>query len=98
MKKYNNGDYMSLIWDGQPDAFYIKGHVNTEDGWAILADEGIVEGREIGQAEQIYGRWSTEGDTEWPLTLREYKSSGRGRFKITMFGVGMFAKAPFLKA
>ncbi len=97
MKKYNNGDYMPLIWDGQPDAFYIKGHVNTEDGWAILADEKVVEGREIGQAEQIYGRWSTEGGTEWPLTLREYKSPGRGRFKITMFGIGMFAKAPSLK-
>ena len=97
MGRYNDGEYMRLVWDGQPDAFYIKGHVNTEDGWAILTEEEIVKGREIGQAEQIYGRWSTEGTTECPHTLREYKSPGRGRFKITMFGLGMFAKKPSLK-
>ena len=98
MSRYNDGEYMPLAWDGQPDAFYIKGHVNTEEGWAILAEGDFAGGREIGQAEQIYGRWSTEGDTEWTQTLREYKNPGRGRFKITKFGVGMFAKKPLQQA
>ncbi len=96
MSRYNDGDYMPLIWDGQPDAFYIKGHVNTKDGWSILVDEEVVDDRKIGQAEQIYGRWSTEGDTEWTHTLREYRNPGRGRFKITVFKVGIFAKKPLL--
>ena len=96
MSRYNDGEYMPLLWDGQPDAFYIKGHVSTEDGWAILIEEEVVEGRKIGQAVQKYGRWSTEGDSEWSQTLREYNKPGRGRFKITVFSIGMFAKKPLL--
>ena len=92
MSRYNDGEYMPLVWDGQPDAFYIKGHVDTETGLAILEEEDVVGDRKIGQAVQKYGRWSTEGNTEWSQTLREYKNPGRGRFKITVFGVGIFAK------
>ena len=98
MSRYNDGEYMPLIWDGQPDVFYIKGHVNTEDGWAILVEEEVVLDRKIGQAVQCYGRWSTEpGDDNWRHVLREYKNPGRGRFKITAFGVGIFAKQPLLQ-
>lgn len=105
MSRYNDGEYMPLVWDGQPDAFYVKGHVNTKDGWDILLEEDVIGDREIGQAEQIYGRWSIEpgdwpiksGDDTWRHTLREYKNPGRGRFKITMFGIGIFAKAPLLQ-
>lgn len=97
MSRFNDGDYMSLLWDGQPDAFYIKGHVNTETGLAILTDEDVIGDRKIGRAEQIYGRWSTEGDTEWKHILREYKNPGRGRFKITVFRIGIFAKTDHLK-
>ena len=92
MSRFEDGEYMPLLWDGQPDAFYIKGHFDTETGLAILADYEVIGNREVGQANQIYGRWSTEGDTEWIHTLREYKNPGRGRFKITAFRVGMFAK------
>ena len=92
MNRYNNGEYMPLLWDGQPDAFYIKGHVDTKTGLAILGNEDVIGDRKIGRAEQIYGRWSTEGNTEWTHTLREYKNQGRGRFKITVFRVGIFAK------
>lgn len=92
MNRYYEGEYMNLVWDGQPDAFYIKGHVSTEDGLAILAEADVVGDRKIGRAEQIYGRWSTEpGDDGYIHMLREYTKPGRGRFKITMFGIGIFA-------
>lgn len=89
---FNDGEYMPLLWDGQPDAFYIKGHVDTETGLAIFAESDVIGDREVGQGVQKYGRWSTQGDSEWPLTLREYKNPGRGRFKITVFGIGIFAE------
>ena len=89
--KLEDGEYMPLVWDGQPDAFYIKGHVDTKTGLAVLAEEDVI-GDKIGQGVQKYGRWSTEGDCEQPHTLREYLNPGRGRFKITVFGIGIFAK------
>lgn len=89
MSRYEDGEYMDLVWDGTPDAYYIKGHVTNKDGIAILGDWGIVE-PSIGQSRQIYGRWSIEGDYEGIQELREYKNPGRGRFKITVFRVGIF--------
>ena len=91
MSRYEDGEYMDLVWDGTPDAYYIKGHVTNEDGLAILGDWGIVE-PSIGQAQQIYGRWSMDGDNDGCQTLRDYNRPGRGRFKITVFATGIFTK------
>ena len=55
--RYEDGEYMPLVWDGQPDAFYIKGHVDTKTGLAILGDWDVVGDRKIGQGVQKYGRW-----------------------------------------
>ena len=95
MNRYTDGEYMNLTWDGQPDAHYIKGHVSHEDGMETLLDEGVIyEDIVIGHARHIYGRWSTQGDAPEGVTqvLREYNKPGRGRFKITAFGLGIFAK------
>lgn len=92
MSKFANGEYMSLSWDGKPDAYYIMGHVTHDEGIEILQREGIIDNDTIiGRAEHIYGRWSIETDEHLQM-LREYSSSGRGRFKITMFGLGIFAE------
>lgn len=88
------GEYIPLIWDGKPDAYYIKGHVSHEDGIKILFEGGIIDDEtEVGQAQHIYARWSTQGDAPQNVTqvLREYNKPGRGRFKVTMFGIGIFA-------
>lgn len=93
MTRHIDGEHINLIWDGTPDAFYLKGHIEHSIGINTLLDEGVInDGSEVGQAVHKYGRWSTQGDTEWTHTLREYKNPGRGRFKITVFGVGIFAK------
>ncbi len=95
MKRYEDGEYMNLIWDGSPDAYYIRGHVSHEAGIDTLIDFGAIDNEtEVGQAVHKYGRWSMQGDTleGCDCTLREYMESGRGRFKITMFGVGIFAE------
>ncbi len=90
---WNDGEYMDLAWDDSPDAFYIKGHVSNEEGLLILQEQGVIGDRTIGQAKQIYGRWSMEpGDDDNHHVLREYNNPGRGRFKITEFGVGIFSK------
>ena len=94
--RYENGEYMSLIWEGgRPDAYYVRGHVSRSEGIDTLINEGAIdEESEVGEAVRKYGRWSMEGDMPegCNCVLREYKESGRGRFKITAFGVGIFAK------
>ncbi len=92
--RYNDGEYMNLIWDGPPDAYYIKGHMTHEQGIEILLGECAIEDeKDVGQARQVYGRWSMQGDAPegCSCVLRIYKESGRGRFKVTEFGVGIFA-------
>lgn len=90
------GEYIPLIWDGTPDALYIRGHVNYKDGLEILIQAGVIDPDEItdiGLAEHCYGRWSIEpGENGNQHCLRDYSKPGRGRFKITMFGIGIFAK------
>ncbi len=98
MSKYKEREYMNLVWDGSPDAYYIKGHVTHEQGIEILEAQTCLDDDELealGQAVQKYGRWSCQGDAPegCKRVLREYTTAGRGRFKITCFGVGVFAKA-----
>ncbi|KKL67465.1 hypothetical protein LCGC14_2134670 [marine sediment metagenome] len=94
MSRYEDGQYMNLTWDGTPDAYYIMGHVSHFRGVETLIDEGVIEDdSRIGQAEHKYGRWSMEpGENGNQHFLREYCNPGRGHFKITVFGVGIFAK------
>jgi len=97
MKKYTDGEYMPMVWDcgySTPDAYYIKGHVGNEDGLDILIDEGAIdEPSEVGLANHIYGRWSMEAtDDGNQHMMRTYQKPGRGRFKVTELGVGIFAK------
>ncbi len=97
MSRFQDGEYMDLIWDGSPDAYYIKGHVTHEQGIEILEAQTCLDDDELealGRAVQKYGRWSCQGDRVegCSLVLREYMTLGKGRFKITHFGVGIFTK------
>ena len=95
MARYENGEYMDLIWDGRPDSYHIKGHVSHKNGIDTLIDVGAIDDEtEIGQAVHKYGRWSMQVDAPdgCSAVLREYIKPGRGRFKITVFGVGIFAE------
>jgi len=91
--KAAEGEYIPLIWDGKPDAYYIRGHVSHEEGIEILLEDGVIyEDTIIGQAQHIYARWSMEpGENGNQHCLREYNKAGKGRFKVTMFGLGIFA-------
>ena len=93
-RRYEDGEYMDLVWDGTPDAFYIRGHVSNADGLEILHDAEVVDDLSVlGKGIQKYGRWSTEtNDMDCEHVLREYLEPGRGRFKMTVFGVGIFAE------
>lgn len=96
MSRFNDGEYINLVWDGPPDAYYVKGHVSNEDGKEALVKEAYLDEEqieELGQAEHMYGRWSMEpGEDGGQQCLRDYMNPGRGRFKVTRFGVGIFAK------
>ncbi len=94
--RYEYGQYMALIWDGTPDAYFIKGHVSDALGKETIEAEACLDAREaeaLGEGEHRYGRWSMEPCEDGNgHVLRDYKDPGRGRFKVTMFGVGIFAK------
>lgn len=90
--RYDDGEFMDLVWDGTPDAYYIKGHVSDKEGCETLGDWGKEGFNRQGQ--QKYGRWSMCGDYDGFFELQEYNNPGRGRFKITVFSARIFAKQP----
>lgn len=93
MSRHANGEYIPLVGDGKPDAHYIMGHVSHDEGIETLREAGVVyDDTVIGHAKHVYGKWSMETDEHLQM-LRQYNSAGRGRFKITMFGLGIFAKS-----
>lgn len=91
--KYEHGEYIPLSWDGPPDAYYVMGHVEHEEGLETLRNEGVVYADTvIGHANRVYGRYSMQPGPDGNChVLREYNSPGRGRFKITTYGLGIFA-------
>jgi len=96
MSRYKDGDYIYLVWEdvGTPDAFFIKGHVSHKDGIEKLIGECAIDSEdEVGEANHCYARWSMEPREDGNgHILKTYKSTGRGRFRVTEFGVGIFAK------
>ena len=99
--KTKHGEYIPLVWDcGNPDAYYIRGHIDEQEALGVLEDEGemldgkLESGNAIGKARHVYARWSMQGDAPQGCTsvLREYNNPGRGRFKVTAFNVGCFAE------
>ena len=100
-KKNRDGEYICLIWEcGTPDAYYVRGHVDEDAAIATLEMEGemldgkLENGDTHGKPRHAYARWSVQGDAPdgCNRVLREYSSPGRGRFKVTVFDTGIFAK------
>lgn len=99
-KKNRDCEYMNLIWEyGNPDAYYIRGHIDEAKAVGVLEEQGIMldgkleNGDAVGKSRHAYARWSVQGDAPEGCTrvLREYKEPGRGRFKVTVFDTGIFA-------
>jgi len=87
--KYKDGEYISLIWDGcMPDAYYVKGWISFDEARNVIIGEECLEdyGLEGKPFRHAYARWSTQGDAPdgCSVVLKEYKESGRGRFKVTV--------------
>ena len=84
--KAKHGDYMPLTWECYTEEYYVKGHVDFEEGAKTIQH---YEGRDIsfGTPFYAYGRWSMEKneDLEWAHNLRTYQEKGRGRFPITVY-------------
>ncbi len=88
MKKYKDGDYIPLFWDCDRDCYYVRGHINLLEALETVIGEECLDSEDgIGQGRHVYARWSMQGDAPEGCTciLREYKESGRGRFKVTAF-------------
>jgi len=81
MLRYEHGDVMDLNWEYGVEALYIRGHVDPGDAHStLLGYYGDTYQWETPRAK--WGRWSCEGAGCDGQTLREYDSSGRGRFPI----------------
>ena len=86
MAKYNDGELISLNWDGQPDAYYIKGWAYVNPMIDELLKEEIIQSREeISSFKKTYARWNASRDEmNDPVSVLQTKDGpGRGRFKVT---------------
>lgn len=81
------GEYICLYWDGEPDAWYVKGHVSEE-----IARQECVREEAIGPEEEIaiwhkYARWVfADESARLDGHERVFHTSmlpSRGAFKVT---------------
>ena len=93
-KANRDGEYLSLITEGPPDALYVRGHITHEAAMESVCreDEDIQYDckkhlnvvRVFAAASHTYGRWSMEpADDGDKHCLRLCRGPGRGRFKLT---------------
>lgn len=88
MSKYQDGDYIFLIWDNcEADYEVIKGHVTQEQAQTIINAE-IIKGYPIKNIEHKYALWGFTDEHAradgYDRALYIHNDSGRGRFKITV--------------
>lgn len=83
MSKYQDGEYISLVWEYTPETLYVKGHIDPAEAARII-EENEDYAYEIETPVQAYGRWSTEAWISDGCTqgFREYSERGRGRFPV----------------
>lgn len=77
-----DGEFIYLITDGDPSAFFVRGHVDPELARQTIYDEA---GPDFVIADPVpwYARWSREpGPDGCVCVMREYAQPGRGRFKV----------------
>jgi hypothetical protein len=76
MARQVDGEYIPLLWEGKPDAFFIKGHVSEHDALAELEEQEVLTTgyrdykqpnlpwvwlrAELSHANHCYARWSME--------------------------------------
>ncbi len=92
MSKHKDGDYIPLVWEQYtPDAYFVRGHIDfAEAKDIILAEECLDDNKLNGKPiRHAYARWSMQGDAPegCSCVLKEYDTSGRGRFKVTVLSV-----------
>lgn len=85
--KYEEGEYINLIWEGPADFAAVKGHVSEEDACHALEAFGI-DPASYQEPVHQYARWSFAGEgvpdgCTHMLQLRREK--GRGCFPVTVF-------------
>lgn len=84
--RLRHGEVISLYWEGDPEAEYVRGHVTPRDGCEALARAGR-DAADYQSPTHEYGRCSMDArradGCDW--VLRVYQSPGRGRFLITVY-------------
>lgn len=81
--KENVGTYIALYWDGNPEAYYIRGHVLKNEACITLEREAEVDPDDIGYVKHRYGRWGFSSHEDFDRSLNVLDSPNRGAFKIT---------------
>lgn len=79
------GDYISLCWEGMPEAYYVKGHVSFDEACGIVAREERFDPAAL-HSTRKYARFvfRQEGTPDGcDHTLKVYSVPAPGRFKVT---------------
>lgn len=82
------GEPINLIWDGKPDAYYVKGHVDKDEAIDTICDyEGFPLLVCDMVADHIYAKWckATEDDMVdgCDFSFRTRHVARAGWFKVT---------------
>lgn len=81
---YLNGEVIDLVWDGDPEAVYVKGHVHPVHAETALRIE-YGDDYKFTTPVPTFARWSMEyrhSLGESSLVLRDCDGPGPGRFPV----------------
>ena len=81
--KEKSGTYIALYWDGNPEAYYIRGHVLKNEACHTLEREAEVNPDDIAYVTHKYARWGFSSHEDFSRSLNVHAAPSRGAFKIT---------------
>lgn len=93
--KYQNGDFIVLLWDGRPERLFVKGHMTPREATDIMHGETDYA-YELTEPRPEYARWSVGYNSNGELSqllADGYKERGRGRFPV--MAADVIRKLPF---
>ena len=83
---YEDGELIVLWWDGEPEAYYVKGwHSQEHVTEQLIKEEIINSSSQVSIVNETYARWNIGRDEcgEPMSFLHQKDGAGRGRFKVT---------------
>jgi hypothetical protein len=83
------GELIKLEWDGRPDAYYVKGHIDKGEAVTVVEDyHGALSMGKSPVVNYVWAKWCTATEDDGvpegcEFTLRVQQEESRGWFRVT---------------